>query len=71
VIVEGTYLAFAALAWWAVGPVRRTFLLPELFTTLARGALVLGVLVTGFTAWSYPGIGAGRDAHDSERDPPQ
>ncbi|MEJ2203316.1 MAG: hypothetical protein P8170_04340 [Gemmatimonadota bacterium] len=70
-LVEGVYLAFAALAWWAIDPVRQTFLLPELFTTVARGALLLGIFVAGVTAWSYPRLGARAGDHDSLRDPPQ
>ncbi len=70
-LVELAYLAFAALAWWAIDPVRQTFLLPELFTTVARGALFLGFFVAGITAWRYPEMGAGAADHDSVREPPQ
>ncbi len=71
VIVELAYLVFAVLAWGAIDPVRQTFLLPELFTAVARGALFLGFFVAGITAWRYPHMGPGAADQDSFREPPQ
>lgn len=71
VLVELVYLAFAGLAWWAIGPVRQAFLLPELFRTVARGAIVLGVFLAGLVAWSYSEIGARAGDHESVSEPPQ
>ena len=51
------YAVLAAGAWWAVDPVRQTFLLPPLFSRAARGALVLGAVVALLIAWKYPDIG--------------
>ena len=59
--VLSIYVVLAAGAWWAVDPVRQTFLLPPLFSRAARGALVLGAIVALLMAWKYPEIGPSDD----------
>jgi hypothetical protein len=70
-LVELAYVAVGAVAWWAIDPVRQTFLLPQLFTTVARGALFLGFFVAGLMAWRYPELGDGARDQDPESEPPQ
>jgi len=53
------YALGAAVAWSLIPPIRRTFLLPALFTDVAQGALVLGAFVAALVAWRYPGMGVG------------
>lgn len=52
------YLVVGALAWMAVPWVQRTFILPPLFVTVARGALVVGVPLVTALAWRYPAVGS-------------
>jgi hypothetical protein len=59
VLTELVYGALAVLGWWVIDPVRQTFLLPALFSTLARAALVLGFPLAGLMAWRYPELGGG------------
>ena len=63
-LVEIGYGVCALLAWWAIDPVRQTFLLPSLFSTLARGALILGVPLAALMAWRYPDLGGGVHGRD-------
>ncbi len=49
-------LAAAAL-WLAAEPLRRAFLLPDLFTLVARGFVVLVLPVVIAVAWRYPEVG--------------
>lgn len=62
------YAVGAAVAWSLIPPIRRTFLLPALFTDVAQGALVLGALVAAVVAWRYPtmGVGSGSGQGGSE-----
>lgn len=58
------YAVGAALLWSALPAIARTFLLPELFGVLARGALVLGVGIAVVVAWRYPRMGVGGGPED-------
>lgn len=49
----------ATTLWLAAEPIRRTFLLPELFTAVTRGFLILLLPVVLGAAWRYPQMGAG------------
>lgn len=55
-----------AAGWWAVGPIRRVFLLPDLFVPVARGLLFLGLVVVVAAAWRYPEMGevSSRESRD-------
>lgn len=58
-IVVVVYGSCAALAWFLVPWVQRTFLLPPLFVRLAHGALILGVPMAAAVAWGYGSVGEG------------
>jgi hypothetical protein len=57
----------AMVLWGAVEPIRRTFLLPELFTSVARGFVILVLPVVLGAAWRYPEVGPDA-AERSERE---
>jgi hypothetical protein len=58
----GAYLVLALLVWWLVVPVRQIFLLPPMFVTWTRGALLLAVPVVVAVAWRYPHLGEDPEA---------
>lgn len=47
--------------WFAVDPIRRVFLLPELFTTATRILVLVFLPLALATAWRYPHVGRGED----------
>jgi len=53
------YGLVAMTLWLAAEPIRRTFLLPELFTSVARGFVILALPVVVGAAWRYPDMGPG------------
>lgn len=55
--VLAVYATAATLFWVAIPGIQRTFLLPMLFGTVARGAVVAGAVLAAWVAWSYPRIG--------------
>jgi hypothetical protein len=54
------YAVAGGLLWTLLPAIRRTFLLPALFGTLARGAILVGALLAAAVAWRYPEAGSGR-----------
>lgn len=71
------YAVIGAAVWYGVEPIRRTFLLPGLFTNATR-LLVIAVLPFALgVAWRYPALvardaardAAGRRAPDRPLDP--
>lgn len=55
--VLAVYAMAGTLLWLAIPGIQRTFLLPMLFGTVARGAIVAGAVLASWVAWSYPRIG--------------
>jgi hypothetical protein len=53
----GAYAVLALLIWWVVEPIRRVVLLPEMFVSGTRVALVLAVPLVAAVAWRYPDLG--------------
>ena len=53
------YVVVGAGIWLAVDPIRRVFLLPELFTTGTRVLVVVFLPLALATAWRYPQLGRG------------
>lgn len=56
-ITLAVYGVAAALCWASIPGVRRMFLLPTLFVTVAKGGLILGGLIAVVVAWRYPRMG--------------
>lgn len=57
------YAVAATVLWGFLPGIQRTFLLPQLFGTVARGSLFLGAAVAAVVAWRYPRLGTDeRDA---------
>lgn len=52
------YVLVGAGIWLAADPIRRIFVLPALFTTAARGLVLLFLPVALAVAWRYPRLGA-------------
>lgn len=57
--VLAAYVVLAGLLWVLLPVIRRTFLLPELFDTLTKGALAVGAALAALVAWRYPEMGVG------------
>lgn len=55
--VLAVYAMAGMLFWLAIPGIQRTFLLPMLFGTVARGAVLAGAVLAAWVAWSYPRIG--------------
>ena len=53
------YVVVGTGVWFAVDPIRRVFLLPELFTTATRILLIVFLPLALATAWRYPEVGRG------------
>lgn len=53
----GAYGLVAAALWLVAEPLRRAFLLPDLFTLVTRGFVVLVLPVVVAVAWRYPDVG--------------
>lgn len=52
------YGLVAMVLWLGAEPIRRTFLLPELFTSLTRALVILVLPVVVGAAWRYPDMGS-------------
>ncbi len=58
-------LAYLPVAWIVLGFagwLRRVLALPQLFDSLLRGGLVLGLPLAALLAWKYPELGNGNGA---------
>lgn len=63
--VLAVYAMAGTLFWVAIPGIQRTFLLPMLFGTVARGAVVAGAVFAAWVAWSYPRIGRHEEGEGS------
>lgn len=56
--VLAVYALVGSIVWFGAEPIRRTFLLPGLFTTATRWLLVAFLPFALAVAWRYPSLGA-------------
>lgn len=66
--VLALYAMAGSLFWMAIPGIQRTFLLPMLFGTVARGAVLAGAALAAWVAWSYPSVGRHDEGVDGGSD---
>lgn len=65
--VLAVYAMAGTLFWMAIPGIQRTFLLPMLFGTVARGAVLAGGVLAAWVAWGYPRIGHHPEGGEGDR----